>query len=59
MKLKSDIGIDELSDSLFRIIIYNDESGETFAHVFGKTTDEVTERADEITTAFNIIFNNT
>jgi len=58
MKLKSDIGIDELSDNLFRIIVYNNESGEVFAHVFGKTADEVTERADELTTAFNLIFNN-
>jgi hypothetical protein len=51
MNLKADIGIDELEEDCFRCIIYDIETGETFAHVFGKTAEECEERAELLANA--------
>ena len=40
MKLRKDIGFDEVYNSLFRVIITDTKTGKQIAHVFGETVDE-------------------
>lgn len=49
-----DCGADEISKDHFTVLV-SDASGETILTVHGKTPDEVFERAQKITSAFNSI----
>lgn len=53
MILKTDIGIDELSDDLFQIAVMDYHTHETFCHVFGKTAEECESRANDLVYAYN------
>lgn len=47
MKLKKDLGINELNDTCFGMYILN-EQGRIFCQVFGITVEECEENADKI-----------
>lgn len=53
MILKVDLGIDELDENLFRIIVFISETEKTFCHVFGETAEECEERANDLVYAYN------
>ena len=47
MKLRKDLGIDEIADNLYGMAIL-DERHNIFCQVFGKTAEECEENADKI-----------
>lgn len=53
MILKVDSVIDELSDDLFQIIVFDNTTMETYCHVFGGTPEECEQRANDLAYAYN------
>ncbi len=48
MRLKQDIGYDQLSEHIFQCYLIDTESGDTVATIFGENIQQVDERCDYI-----------
>lgn len=53
MMLHIDLGFDEISEDLFQVIVFDKSTMETFCHVFGKTIEECSKRANALVYAMN------
>lgn len=48
MSWRVDIGIDELAEDSYSVIVYDELTGDTIATVYGNSIEEVSDRAEII-----------